>query len=108
MIRLSNGDDLDQYAHGQGYAVGTPSTATVTILDNDGGAPPNAPPLPTVTVVSPTMLDATWGPARENGAPVTGYILEYRAGSPGQWTRWPEAIAPDVRAVRLTGLAPGT
>ena len=107
-VRLSNGDDLDQYAHGQGYTVGTPSSATVKIVDNDGGAPPDAPPLPTVTVVSPTMLDATWGSAPENGAPVTGYILEYRAGSSGQWTGWPEAIAPDARAVRLTGLAPGT
>ena len=107
-VRLSNGDDLDQYAHGQGYAVGTPSSATVKILDNDGGAPPNAPPRPTVLVVSPTMLDATWGSAPENGAPVTGYILEYRAGPSGQWTGWPEAIAPAARAVRLTGLAPGT
>ena len=108
VIRLSNGEDFDQYSHGQGYAVGSPATATVKILDNDGGAPPKAPPRPTVTVVSPTMLDAAWGPAPENGAPVTGYILEYRAGSLGQWTRWPEAIAPDARAVRLTGLAPGT
>ena len=107
-VRLSNGDDLDHYAHGQGYTVGTPSSATVKIVDNDGGAPPDAPPLPTVTVVSPTMLDATWGSAPENGAPVTGYILEYRAGSSGQWTGWPEAIAPAARAVRLTGLAPGT
>ena len=108
VIQLSNGENFDQYSHGQGYAVGTPSTATVKILDNDGGAPPNAPPRPGVTVVSPTMLDATWGSARENGAPVTGYILEYRAGSSGQWTGWPEAIAPAARAVRLTGLAPGT
>ena len=107
-VRLSNGDDLDQYAHGQGHTVGTPSSATVKIVDNDGGAPPDAPPLPTVTVVSPTMLDATWGSAPENGAPVKGYILEYRRDSSAQWTRWPEVIAPDARAVLLTGLAPGT
>ena len=108
VIQLSNGDDFDQYSHGEGYAVGSPSTATVKILDNDGGAPPNAPPRPGVTVVSPTILDATWGSAPENGTPVTGYILEYRAGPSGQWTGWPEAIAPAARAVRLTGLAPGT
>ena len=108
VIQLSNGDDFDQYSHGEGYAVGSPSTATVKILDNDGGAPPNAPPRPGVTVVSPTILDATWGAAPENGTPVTGYILEYRAGPSGQWTGWPEAIAPAARAVRLTGLAPGT
>ena len=108
VIKDSNGEDFDQYSHGQGYAVGSPSTATVTILDNDGGAPPKAPPRPTVTVVSPTMLDATWGAAPENGAPVTGYIVEYRRGSLGPWTRWPEAIAPDARSVRLTGLAAGT
>ena len=47
-FQLENGDDFDMYSHGQGYAVGTPSSATVRILDNDGGAPPEAPPRPSV------------------------------------------------------------
>ena len=50
------------------------------------------------------MLNA----AGANGAPVTGYALEYRAGASGPWTLWPEAIPPDARSVRLTDLAPGT
>ena len=37
------------YAHGQSYTVGTPSSATVTILDNDGGAPPPVSP-PVISV----------------------------------------------------------
>ena len=107
-LLLENGDRFDQYAHGQGYAVGTPSSATVKILDNDGGALPGAPGRPGVSVVSPTMLDATWGSAAANGAPVTRYILEYRIVGANGWTRWPEAIAPDARSVRLAGLSPGT
>ena len=93
---------------GDGYTLGTPLSATVRILDNDGGAPPGAPPRPGVSAVSPTTLEATWPAAPENGAPVTGYTLEYRAGASGAWSVWPEAIAPDARSVRLTGLAPGT
>ncbi len=107
-LLLENGDRFDQYSHGQGYAVGTPSSATVKILDNDGGAPPGAPGRPGVSVVSPTMLDATWGSAAANGAPVTRYILEYRIAGASGWTRWREAIAPDARSVRLRGLLPGT
>ena len=93
---------------GDGYTLGTPLSATVRILDNDGGAPPGAPPRPGVSAVSPTTLEATWRAAPENGAPVTGYTLEYRAGASGAWSVWPEAIAPDARSVRLTGLTPGT
>ena len=99
---------VDLYGQGQGYAVGTPSSATVRILDNDGGSAPGAPSRPSVSVVSPTMVGASWGGAAANGAPVTGYVLEYRAGGSGSWTRWAAAIAPGVRSVRLRGLLPGT
>ena len=110
-------DDTDIEAHGSftvrlqpgaGYSVGSPWSATVRILDNDGGTLPGAPSRPSVSVVSPTMLGATWGSAAANGASVTGYELEYRAGVSGVWTRWGEAIAPGGRPVRLTGLSPGT
>ena len=115
--QLATVDDAEIEAHGSftvtlepgdGYTVGTPSSATVRILDNDGGTAPGAPPRPAVSVVSPTMLDATWGTAAPNGAPITRYALEYRAGASGSWTRWPNAIAPDTRSVRLGRLSPGT
>ena len=93
---------------GAGYAVGAPSSATVRILDNDGGAAPGTVPGLSVRAVSPTMLEARWRAAASGGAPVTGYALEYRAGSSGPWTAWPEAIGPDARSVRLADLSPGT
>ena len=97
--QLATVDDAELEAHGSftvtlepgdGYTVGTPSSATVRILDNDGGTAPGAPPRPAVSVVSPTMLDATWGAAAANGAPVTGYALEYRAGTTGPLDRLAE------------------
>ena len=110
-------DDDDIEAHGSftvtlrpgdGYGLGTPSSATIRILDNDGGTAPGAPPRPAVAVVSPRILDATWRAAPDNGAALTGYALEYREGTAGPWTPWPEAIAPEARSVRIEGLAPGT
>ncbi len=110
-------DDDDIEAHGSftvtlrpgdGYGLGTPSSATIRILDNDGGTAPGAPPRPAVSVVSPRILDATWRAAPDNGAALTGYALEYREGTAGPWTRWPEAIAPDTRSVRIGALSPDT
>ena len=112
-------DDNDVEAHGSftveltpgdGYALGTPSSATVQIRDNDGGELPGAPPGLTLSAVSAKMLDATWRAAAANGAPLTGYAVAYREFQvgPGGWTRWPETIAPEARSVRLAGLSPGT
>ncbi len=110
-------DDDDIEAHGSftvtlrpgdGYGLGTPSSATIRILDNDGGTAPGAPPRPAVSVVSPRILEATWRAAPDNGAALTGYEMEYREGTTGPWTRWPEAIAPDTRSVRIGALSPDT
>ena len=93
-------------APGDGYGLGTPSQATVRILDNDGGAAPGPTPGLAVSVVSPTMLDAAWRAAPARGAPLTGYTVEYREAGTGPWTH--REIAPDARAVRLAGLSPAT
>ena len=112
-VELATVDDDAIEAHGRftvrlepgdGYAVAEPSEATVRILDNDGGAAPGRVPGLVVSTVSPTMLDATWGAAAANGAPLTGYEVEYRAGT-SPWTPWKETIGPAQRTVRLTGLA---
>ena len=44
---MHNGKLVDQYAHGEAYTVGSPSSATVTIMDND---PEDTPTLPIVSV----------------------------------------------------------
>ena len=56
---------------GTGYVVGTPSTITVTIADND---PPTAPSGLSLTAES-GKLSASW---RKPVGPVTGYQLRYK------------------------------
>ena len=68
---------------GPSYTVGEPSSATMTIEDNDGGSvPPAAPARPRVTPVSATVLDVSWRAPADNGAPLTGYEVHYCAGAP--------------------------
>ncbi|MCY4559354.1 MAG: cadherin-like beta sandwich domain-containing protein, partial [Chloroflexi bacterium] len=55
---------------GTGYTVGTPSTLTVTIIDND---PPAAPPLTLTT--GNGQQRASW---TKPAGPVTGYQLRYK------------------------------
>ena len=68
---MHNGELVDQYAHGEAYTVGSPSSATVTIMDND---PEDTPTLPIVSVEDARVKE---GPdaelvftARLNVAPV--------------------------------------
>ena len=95
---------------GDGYALGEPSSATVTILDNDSDAVavPDAPARPGIVAVSPTMLDVTWLAPLDNGTPLTGYALRYRELGAAQWTRRPGKIEPGTAEARIEGLAPGT
>ena len=110
-VRLQSREELardDFDVVGGGYALGEPHTATVTILDDDGGeVAPDAPSPPVVTAVSPTMLDVTWQAPSDHDSPVTGYALEYREGRSGNWTGWPEPIAAGTLELRLEGLARG-
>ena len=63
---LTGGADL--YSHGEEYTVGSPSSATVTILDNDGAG---APPPPSPPIVSAKDARVEEGPGAELVFPVT-------------------------------------
>ena len=63
---LTGGADL--YSHGEEYTVGSPSSATVTILDNDGAG---APPPPSPPIVSAEDARVEEGPGAELVFPVT-------------------------------------
>ena len=63
---LTGGADL--YSHGEAYTVGSPSAATVTILDNDGAG---APPPTTPPIVSAEDARVAEGPGAELVFPVT-------------------------------------
>lgn len=69
-------------------------------------AEPSAPGRPAVSQRTATSLKARWTlPAYENGAPVTGYLLQYRAH--GDLT-FADAYAGVELATRVAGLQPGT
>ena len=63
---LTGGADL--YSHGEEYTVGSPSSATVTILDNDGDG---VPPPPSPPIVSAEDARVEEGPGAELVFPVT-------------------------------------
>ena len=63
---LTGGADL--YSHGEAYTVGSPSSATVTIVDNDGAG---APPPTTPPIVSAKDARVAEGPGAELVFPVT-------------------------------------
>ena len=64
-------DGADLYSHGEAYTVGSPSSATVTIMDND---PEDTPTLPIVSVEDARVKEGPDAelvfPARLNVAPV--------------------------------------
>ena len=69
--------------------------ATVTITVTDVNEPPAAPATPTVNAVpgSSTSLTVSWAaPANDGKPPITGYDVQYRAGTSGTWTDGPEDV----------------
>ena len=68
--------------------------------------------VPTPPVVdTPTpkheSLDVSWAaPASDNAAEVTGYDVQYRAGSSGAWSSWPHTGT--TRTATITGLTNNT
>ena len=93
---------------GDGYKVGELSSATIRILDNDGGRAPAAPAAPTVSTLSPTALEAIWNPPSDLGNPsaIESYDVQYRKAGEADWLDGPFGVA-GTRAV-LEGLEAGT
>ena len=93
---------------GDGYGVGELSSATIRVLDNDGGRAPAAPAAPTVSALSPTVLEATWSPPLDQGNPrsIESYDVQYRKAGEADWLDGPVGVTV-TRAV-LEGLETGT
>ena len=70
---------------------------------------PGAPTPPVVNAPTPKhqALAVTWAaPASNNNSAVTGYDVQYRAGSSGAWSSWPHAGTG--RSATITGLTNNT
>ena len=74
---------------GTGERVLTSAAQTFTITVTDASEPPIAPAAPTVTSVpaTPTSLSVSWtAPVNTGKPPITGYQLQYRKGTSGNFT----------------------
>ena len=68
------------------YTLGTPSTVTVTVLDNDGGP---SPPQLRWTVPRPGAVNLQWDPPEDDGGqPVTGYDYRHSDDGGNTWIDW--------------------
>ena len=93
---------------GDGYGVGEPSSATIRVLDNDGGRAPAAPAAPTVSALSPTVIESTWSAPSDQGNPgvIDGYDVQYRKAGEADWLDGPVGVT-GTQAL-LEGLEAGT
>ena len=85
-------------------------TVTVTITVTDVNEPPGKPAAPAVTAASSngnTTLSATWTAPSNSGRPaITGYDLQYRAGTSGAWTDGPQNVSGT--SAQVSGLTADT
>ena len=70
--------------------------------------PPDAPAAPTVTpnTGSATSLDVSWTAPADNGAAISDYDVQYRAGTSGSFTTW--SFTGNGTSTTITGLTTGT
>ena len=93
---------------GDGYGIGELSSATIRVLDNDGGRAPAAPAAPTVSALSPTVIEATWSAPSDRGNPgsIESYDVQYRKVGEADWLDGPVGVT-GTRAL-LEGLEAAT
>ena len=89
---------------------GGADTIDVTVnVNNNTSETPQEPAAPTVTPTSGDQmsLDVNWTAPVNSGRPtITGYDLQYRAGTAGGWTTGPQDISGT--SASITGLAEDT
>ena len=88
---------------------GGSASIDVTIIVTDVAEKPATPAAPTVsaTANSDTSLDVSWTAPDLNGGPaITGYNLQYRQGTSGDFTDGPQNVSGTSTAI--TGLTAGT
>ena len=53
------------------------------------------------------MARVSWDEPKDGGAPITGYVVEYRKKGDSQWTRHDKTAGPTARSVDIPNLEPG-
>ena len=105
-----NYEEQSSYAVTVKASDGTDSaTVDVTINLRDVDEQPDKPAKPTLAAVSgsATSLDASWTePGRNGGPAITGYEVEYREGTSGNWVNFTHSGAGVTRTI--TGLRGNT
>ena len=73
-------------------------------------AAPGKPTAPTVTATSgsTTSLDVGWTAPANTGPPISGYDLQYRAGTSGDFTDGPQDVAATSTSTMIASLQAGT
>ena len=69
-------------------------------------AVPDRPAVPAVRGASTSSLNVSWVAPYAEGAPITDYDVQYRAGTAGSWTTWPHMGIGTTTTI--TGLKSGT
>ena len=80
-------------------------TIAYNIAVGDAAEPPAKPDAPTVTATpgSTDSVDVSWAaPANTGKPPITGYDLQYRQGTSGNWTNGPQNV--DTTSASIPGL----
>ena len=99
---LRNGKTYELQArarNARGWGAWSPS------VSGTAGAP--TPPVVNAPTPKHQAIAVTWdAPAADNNSAVTGYDVQYRAGSSGAWTSWPYAAT--TRSTTITGLTNNT
>ena len=76
-----------------------------TSVSGTAGAP--TPPVVNTPTPKHQAIAVTWdAPASDNASAVTGYDVQYRAGSSGAWSSWPHTDT--TRSATITGLTNNT
>ena len=95
-----------------GYTLGTPSSATVKILDDDDDTPPTVPGAPTsltATASGSTRINLSWtAPADNGGSAITGYTIEVSPNGTSSWTDRVANTGTTTTTYSHTGLSAGT
>ena len=85
-------------------AVGSSAPSSALALQLRGLGTPN-PPSSIRATVSTTSITLTWSAVAATAAPVTDYLVEYRADSSTEWSTWNDGISTAVTTT-LTNMTP--
>ncbi len=92
---------------GVAYEVGSDSSATVVVRDND--SVPGEPASLTAVAAGRTAIDLTWTTPSDSGtSPISGYRIEWSADGTSDWTELVADTRSDATTYSDDGLAAGT